>query len=203
MSPTPSSPYDLSYPTTTVGGYYYGCDGDVYVKGSYNSSFTVAAANDIIVTGDLTTAHDGSDQPTGPAVMGLVANDFVRVMHGVTPRQNHTEQQCQAASGGGNVSNITNQTLTSPTIDAAILAVSHSWIVDNFDCGARLQNLTINGAIAQYYRGICRHHRNDRLPEGLHLRRSPARHPAAVSVRHRELGLACRPGDPVRPRRKR
>lgn len=149
---TPYSPYDVSYPTTTTGSNYYGCQGDVYVKGNYGASFTIAAADDIIVTGDVTTAHDGSGNPTGPAVLGLVANKFVRVMHGVTPRQSHSYQQCQAASGG-NVSNITNQTLTSPTIDAAVLAVQHSWIVDNFDCGAKLQNLSVNGAIAQYYRG--------------------------------------------------
>ncbi len=151
-SPPPYSPYDVSYPTTILNSYYYGCAGDVYIQGSYNNSLTIAAANNIIVTGDLTTSHDGAGLPNGVAVMGLVANGFVRVMHGVTPRQNHTSQQCQAASGG-NVTNIANQTLTNPTIDAAILAVAHSWIVDNFDCGARLQNLTVNGAIAQYSRG--------------------------------------------------
>ena len=93
---SPYSPYDVSYPTTTIGSNYYGCEGDVYVKGNYSASFTIAAANDIVVTGDLTTAHDGSGNPTGPAVLGLVANKFVRVMHGVTPRQNHGYQQCQA-----------------------------------------------------------------------------------------------------------
>jgi hypothetical protein len=39
------------------------------------------------------------------------------------------------------------------TIDAAILAVNHSFIVDNFDCGNPLGTLTVDGAIAQLFRG--------------------------------------------------
>jgi hypothetical protein len=38
-------------------------------------------------------------------------------------------------------------------IQAAILALNHSFIVDNWDCGARLGDLNVEGAIAQYYRG--------------------------------------------------
>ena len=39
------------------------------------------------------------------------------------------------------------------TIDAAILAINHSFIVDNYGCGSDLGTLTVNGAIAQKYRG--------------------------------------------------
>ena len=39
------------------------------------------------------------------------------------------------------------------TIDAAILAINHSFIVDNYNCGARLGTLNVIGAIAQKYRG--------------------------------------------------
>ena len=38
-------------------------------------------------------------------------------------------------------------------IDAALLAVQHSVIVDNYNCGNQLGNLTVNGTIAQYFRG--------------------------------------------------
>jgi hypothetical protein len=38
-------------------------------------------------------------------------------------------------------------------IDAAMLALDHSITTDNFNCGDRLDNLTINGALAQPYRG--------------------------------------------------
>ena len=38
-------------------------------------------------------------------------------------------------------------------IDAAILSLQHSFIVDNYQCGDPLQELEVNGAIAQKYRG--------------------------------------------------
>jgi hypothetical protein len=44
--------------------------------------------------------------------------------------------------------------ITNETIDAAILAISHSFIVDNYSCGSELGTLTVNGAIAQNYRGV-------------------------------------------------
>jgi hypothetical protein len=50
------------------------------------------------------------------------------------------------------VSNDTGS-LTNPTIYAAILAVNHSFIVDNYDCGNQLGTLHVYGAIAQLYRG--------------------------------------------------
>jgi hypothetical protein len=38
-------------------------------------------------------------------------------------------------------------------IDAAILTLQHSFIVDNYNCGAPLGTLTVKGAIAQRFRG--------------------------------------------------
>ncbi|HUA73403.1 MAG TPA: hypothetical protein VL988_01445 [Solirubrobacteraceae bacterium] len=38
-------------------------------------------------------------------------------------------------------------------IDAAILSTRHSWIVDNYKCGATLGSLTVWGSIAQFWRG--------------------------------------------------
>jgi hypothetical protein len=43
--------------------------------------------------------------------------------------------------------------MTDPIIDAAILSTKHSWIVDNYKCGAQLGNLTVWGSIAQFWRG--------------------------------------------------
>jgi hypothetical protein len=59
----------------------------------------------------------------------------VRVYHPCTSGTN----------GTGSTSNI--------DIDAAILALNHSFIVDNWACGASLGNLNVDGAIAQYFRG--------------------------------------------------
>jgi type II secretory pathway pseudopilin PulG len=43
--------------------------------------------------------------------------------------------------------------LSEPVIDAAILSTKHSWIVDNYKCGASLGKLTVWGSIAQFWRG--------------------------------------------------
>jgi hypothetical protein len=38
-------------------------------------------------------------------------------------------------------------------IEAAILSLAHSFIVDNYACGNKLGTLTVKGAIAQRFRG--------------------------------------------------
>jgi hypothetical protein len=58
-----------------------------------------------------------------------------------------TEKTCSSSS-----SNLPG-TMEEPTIEAALLALEHSFIVDNYSCGAKLKNLNVVGAIAQYYRG--------------------------------------------------
>ncbi len=121
--------------------------GNVYVSGNYSSSLTIAAQNDIIIEGSVTTNLSGT------AVMGMVANNFIRVMHGVTTRSGTTQGQC------GSAANVAAQTLTTARIDAAVLALNHSFIVDNFDCGAPIGGtppsggLEVNGVIAQLFRG--------------------------------------------------
>jgi hypothetical protein len=119
-------------------GHYYGPCGDVYISGTYNAPLTIVSDHDIIVVanngagGGLSTTEDASGNPTGTSTLGLVAADFVRVMHsaGVTP--------------------------TPVTIDAAILTLTHSFMVDNYSNGsaATPPKLTVHGAIAQRYRGI-------------------------------------------------
>lgn len=137
-TPYTYNPFSVSYPTS-------GCVGDVYVKGNYTSPLTIAAANNIIIDGNITTTGS-PNAPTGTATLGLVANNFIRVMHGVTSRGSGYEQ-CDGAT------NISSETFNNLTIDAAVMALNHSFIVDNFDCGATTGNLTIYGAIVQYFRG--------------------------------------------------
>jgi len=118
-----------------------GCQGDVYVSGNYTSSVTIAAANDIVVTGSITTTSSGGT-PTGNAVLGLVANGFVRVKHQESGRGS-TEGSC--GTQGTSIDN--------PTIDAAIMSLQHSFVVDNFDCGTTHGTLNIYGALVQRFRG--------------------------------------------------
>jgi hypothetical protein len=127
--PTPPLNTDYS-PTKDVG-----C-GNLFVGGHSAHSLTLAAKNDVIVTGTSNGAgrNKGLLRDDDAVMLGLVADNFVRVEHKV--------------SGGVNV-----DAPADFEIDAAILALSHSFTVDNFTAGAHLGNLTIDGAIAQLYRG--------------------------------------------------
>lgn len=139
------TPYNPTYPAT-------GPCGTVYVHGSYTRSVTIAAQTDIIIDGPITK------NPVAPApVLGLTANNFVRVMHGIGGRPAGADQgDCGSNTIlDGNPSGEPDQTLENLTVDAAILAIKHSFIVDNFDCGtySSVGELTVNGAIAQTFRG--------------------------------------------------
>jgi Tfp pilus assembly protein PilX len=103
----------------------------VNVRGKYTKSMTIGSLGDIVVNGNL--------ERVGDAVMGLVATNFVRVKHGV--------RNCPAAG----VDNC--QTMQDVKIQAAILTLAHSFIVDNYNQGSPLGTLTVEGAIAQRFRG--------------------------------------------------
>ena len=61
--------------------------GNVYVHGKYEDSLTIAAENDVIINGNVLTPTEPEDSPTGVpktnALLGLIANNFVRVYHPV------------------------------------------------------------------------------------------------------------------------
>jgi hypothetical protein len=119
-----------------------GC-GNVYVSGTYSTSFTLAADNDIIV-GQPNASADLQRSATSDAVAGLVAYNFVRVWNKVTRTASQTDNPnaCTNAAPARSV-----------WIDAAMLSVKHSFIVDNFDCGSYRGTLHVKGAIAQNFRG--------------------------------------------------
>jgi hypothetical protein len=262
-----------------------GSCGNVYVSGSYTEPLTIAAANDVIVDGSITTTSATGGKPTGSGTLGLIATNFVRIYHpvkqGYAPESQAPEHPLQAPinkkcvklvkavtanlttasttitsvsstsglevgdevtgadiSAGTTIRSKTTTTITlskrplssvnsesltiyretgyeyysgidkcveaapnrftynesenqfieecepgttsvgetfckyennskhcsskaanltgsmtSPTIDAAILSTHHSFIVDNFKCGAQLGELNIWGSIAQFWRG--------------------------------------------------
>jgi len=136
------SPYHPTYPPN-------GPCGIAYVRGNYTRSLTVAADNDIIINGEIIRSG-GAPAP----VLGLAANNFVRVMHGINGRAADADRG-ECGTPGTNQTASPDQTLSDPQIDAAILAIKHSFIVDNYDCGSTsdMGELTVNGAIAQLFRG--------------------------------------------------
>jgi type II secretory pathway pseudopilin PulG len=110
-----------------------GC-ADVFVHGEYGADLTIASAKDIVIDDDLTKSGDH--------LLGLVANDFVRMYHPVTSLD-AARGTCTTASGSpGDLD-----------VEAALLALNHSVMVDNYYCGGPLGTLAITGAIVQKYRG--------------------------------------------------
>src|SRR4051794_1750612 len=105
--------------------------GEAWVHGTYSSNLTIGADKDVVVDGDLIRS--------GNSMLGLIANNFVRVYHPVKSCANDT------TSGSGLLGNV--------EVDAAILSLNHSWAVDNYGCGSSLGTLTVKGAIAQKFRG--------------------------------------------------
>lgn len=126
-------------PKTTSYDEDAGC-ANVYVSGTYSRDLTIAAANDIIVAPPSRSSDDGDLNRAANASLGLIAERYVRVWHPVN------------TSGWGGYVN-TPPVQDDVKIDAAIMSVQHSFMVDNYDKGQSLGKLTVNGAIAQKFRG--------------------------------------------------
>jgi Tfp pilus assembly protein PilX len=135
------TPYGPNYVDTNCG--------NVYVKGNYTGQLTIAAENDVVINGNITTPVNGEGIPTTNAVLGLIADNFVRVYHPLNNTRGHEFTECEPSNGNA----VAPAPLTNLTIYAAILAVNHSFIIDNYDCGKQLEKLTVYGAIAQIFRG--------------------------------------------------
>jgi hypothetical protein len=118
----------------------YGCrDGDAFVSGTLKGRLTIAAENNIIIVANTTYATTGA---ASTDMLGLVANQFVKIYHPVN-------------SSGNNLSDSRNptNTFTNPQIHAAVLALGHSFIVQNYDEGTQLGTISLTGVIAQKWRG--------------------------------------------------
>lgn len=133
-----------SFPTTnevtpsdsTSDSPAYGCkDGNVFVEGTFDGAMTIAAENYVYVTNNIFYTDVSS------SILGLVGNNAVWVWNPLK-YQSSSNYSLVSAIGG-----------TNRTISAAILSVAHTFTVQNFDRGPGRGTLTINGAIAQKFRG--------------------------------------------------
>ena len=107
--------------------------GTAYVQGTVDGQVTVAAKDDIVITGDLVTAASAANTN----IVGLVAGNYVWVYHPV----NSSNANMLTAAAAPN------------EIDAAILSLRHSFMVQNWARGASLGQLNVTGSISQKYRG--------------------------------------------------
>jgi hypothetical protein len=115
-----------------------GC-GNLEIQGTYSVSVTVGAENDIIIKDDVRKSA------TADVLLGMISNNFIRVYHPVKNLDTDSSGGYDCDNNGGPAPNV--------SIDAAILSLAHSFIVDNYFCGATIGTLTVFGAIAQKFRG--------------------------------------------------
>jgi type II secretory pathway pseudopilin PulG len=155
--PACSSAYSPFKATYSI--YPEGSDcGTAVVSGNYSGELTIAAENNIVIGGEI-TKNEGTQ-----GLLGLIANNFVRVKHPFCRDKKNGEtggvEGCPAnkvpAETGknecGSGSDSTG-TMSNLKIEAAILAIEHTFIVDHYDCGSSLGTLTVKGAISQKFRG--------------------------------------------------
>jgi hypothetical protein len=183
------SPYSPTTPPyTPITTRDPGCN--VYVSGNYTGQLTIASENDIVINGSITTPTNIEGVPNTNAVLGLIADNFVRVYHPVTETYaagGASHNQCGSSdkfvgSGtclyqdeeGGCDAPLQNAAedpnhwgaQKNLTIYAAILAVNHSFIVDNYGCPPSQETLKVYGAIAQIFRGTVGTHSGSEVYSG-------------------------------------
>ena len=116
------------------------CDkGNAFVEGSINGLATVAAENDVVITGDVTDAGGLN----GDDILGLVALNYIEIYHPV-------------AANGNDLSTTWPHEATPGTlqIQAALDSLQHSLLVQKWDSGSTsTKTLAVTGSIAQEYRG--------------------------------------------------
>jgi hypothetical protein len=142
------SGYDETAPTAPM---LDNACGNLEVSGNYTVNLTLTAENDILVKGDI--VRPAGTPPSPDVLLGLIANNFIRVNHRVT---GCTAYGCNLTTSCATLP----PTLESPhvaQIDAAILSLKQSFIADNWHCGGALGKLTVRGAIIQKYRGAVGH----------------------------------------------
>jgi Tfp pilus assembly protein PilE len=150
---TAYTPFNVSYETTGVDT----CGNVNIVEGKYAKPLTIAAANNVLIKHSV-------EKTTEEGMLGLIATNFIRIYHPVElvhPQECNWEQKgsgewVQVCTENTAItecrSNLTGS-MENLKIEAALLALQHSFIVDNYRCGNRLGTLSVKGAIAQKYRG--------------------------------------------------
>ncbi|AEE46131.1 pilus assembly PilX family protein [Cellulomonas fimi] len=156
-------------------------EGNVYVEGVVQGRVTVAAAQSVVVTGDLVLAGglSGNDRD----MLGLVATNSVEVFHPRVGRVDayrpciawYSNGSCrtQSSTWSWNTAAPTNEAEVSgwPTrytdpstglktpdvgiqIAGSIQTLLHSFFVQKYNVGGDKGKLQVNGSIAQRWRGI-------------------------------------------------
>ncbi|HZU80630.1 MAG TPA: hypothetical protein VE991_11995 [Acidimicrobiales bacterium] len=139
------------YDETGASGPTYG---DAIVQGTVTGPLTIAAQNNVVIDGNIcySSTSSCSSAPTSPStdILGLVAYNYVEINHPVTYSNN---QYVNLPSCGAGQPAPPACDLSNPNIDAVILALNHSFLVNAYNQGAPLGTLTIEGTVDEDWRG--------------------------------------------------
>ena len=159
---------------TNLGGCtacYYGessnpdTEGDAFVSGALSGQLTIGTANNVIITGNLTYAdctvwttgqsgEPGSFCPYNVGgtndSLGLIADNYIEVNHPVTNANGPVLPSCC-----GGVTVLCDPSIGGKglTVDATVLALTESFVVNNYGSGNNEGPLDLYGSIQQYARG--------------------------------------------------
>ncbi len=147
---------------------YYGCDkGDVFIQGTLKGRLTVGAARDINIIDD-TVYNTPPASVNATDMLGLIANNFVQTYHPINCGTDNRGRQRRASatanmfitpSVAASSSALANYACSNINpimnlkVNAAILVLNHSFRVPEYRQGADMGTLTVDGGIAQKYRG--------------------------------------------------
>ncbi len=112
-------------------------DGNVYVRGVVKGNFTVGTNKNIIITDNIVYAEDPRTTPTSTDMLGLVAEQNVIVSTDDDDGSQIYDQACPYDL----------------EIDASIMALGDSFVVENWWSCSPLGTLTLFGGVIQKYRG--------------------------------------------------
>ncbi len=125
----------------TVGGNSYSCrSSEIAVQGRVTGQVTVGSDDNIIISGNLEYTNCASSNSSD--VLGLIAQNFVQISSKFGTL-NKTSDTCYS------------QPSNNPVIMAAILTLSHSFMVQNFwNTGGQLGTIYLMGSLAGKYADI-------------------------------------------------
>jgi hypothetical protein len=139
--------------------------GDAIVNGTLSGPLTIGAQNNVVIDGNIcyssestcasTTGESGGPPTSATDVLGLIAYNYVEVNHPVNNGNNISlcgvgshppaAPACDLGTSGGQG--------TPLIINAVILALNHSFLVNNYASGSTLGTLTVNGTVSEDWRG--------------------------------------------------
>jgi Tfp pilus assembly protein PilX len=129
--------------------------GDAFVGGITTGQLTIAAENNVIITSSV-----GSDL-VGNHVLGLIANNFVEINHPTYSQNTSNSTVCWSNTCNTHGTEAFGSAtftvpVVNPTVNAAILAVSHSFGVMNFSQGSigELGNINLHGSLTGEFMDI-------------------------------------------------